>query len=204
MHLLRKFFIAGLLVWLPIAATLLVLKLLINVLNKFVLLLPLEWQPEALLGFSVPGFGIMLSILVLVLTGLFVTNIFGRRLFRLWESILTQIPMVRTIYGTVKQVLEILLSPNNQAFRRVVLIEYPRKGIWSMGFQTNDEMTLGGNVVSNLSAVFIPTTPNPTSGFILMLPPKDITVLDMSVEDGFKLIISLGVIIPQQFAKDFS
>lgn len=205
MPTLRKYFIAGLLVWLPLAATLFVLKLLIDILDKVILFIPPSWRPEALFGFTIPGFGIILSILVLLVTGLFAANLFGRKLVRFWESMLSRIPLVRTIYSSVKQVLEVLFSANNESFRQVILIEYPRKGLWSLAFQTNEALAAASRASGEeLISVFVPTTPNPTSGFIIMVPKKDITVLDISVEDGFKFIISMGVIVPEGTATVFS
>ena len=205
MRLLRKYLIAGLLVWLPLAATVVIIKLLIDLLNKTILLFPPEWQPETLFGISIPGFGIIIGFLILLLTGVFAANLFGRKLVGFWEAILGRIPLVRTIYSSVKQVLETLFSSNNESFRRVVLIEYPRKDIWSLGFQTNEALSAAREASGKeLVSVFVPTTPNPTSGFIIMLPAEDITQLDISVEDGFKFIISMGVIVPNGPNTDFS
>ncbi len=205
MRLLRKYLIAGLLVWLPLAATVVIIKLLIDLLNKTILLFPPEWQPETLFGISIPGFGIIIGVLILILTGVFAANLFGRKLVGFWEAILGRIPLVRTIYSSVKQVLETLFSSNSESFRRVVLIEYPRKDIWSLGFQTNEALSAAREASGKeLVSVFVPTTPNPTSGFIIMLPAEDITQLDISVEDGFKFIISMGVIVPNGPNTDFS
>lgn len=205
MSALRKYFIAGLLVWLPLTATLFVLKLLVTILDKVVLLVPPAWQPENLFGFTIPGFGIILSIVIILMTGLFAANLFGRKLVNFWEYMLSHIPLVRTIYSSVKQILEVLFSTNNKSFRQVILIEYPRKEIWSLAFQTNEALAAASQASGEeLISVFVPTTPNPTSGFIMMVPKKDITILDISVEDGFKFIISMGVIVPEGSATDFS
>lgn len=205
MRLLRKYLIAGLLVWLPLAATVVVIKLLIDLLDKFILLFPPRLQPETLFGFSIPGFGIVIGVLILILTGAFAANLFGRQLVTFWENLLGRIPLVRTIYSSVKQVTETLFSTNDDSFRRVVLIEYPRQGIWSLGFQTNEALAAAREASGkDLVSVFIPTTPNPTSGFIVMLPAADIYKLDISVEDGFKFIISMGVIAPDGRNTDFS
>ncbi len=205
MRLLRKYLIAGLLVWLPLAATVVVIKLLIDLLDNAILLFPPEWQPETLFGFSIPGFGIVIGVSILILTGAFAANLFGRKLVGFWEAVLGRIPLVRTIYSSVKQVLETLFSSNSESFRRVVLIEYPRKGIWSLGFQTNEALTAAREASGkDLVSIFVPTTPNPTSGFIVMLPTDEITQLDISVEDGFKFIISMGVIVPEGTDTDFS
>ncbi len=197
MRLLRKYLIAGLLVWLPLAATVIIVKLVIDLLDKTLLLLPPDWQPEHLLGFSVPGFGVLLAITLLIVTGILAANLFGRSLLNLWEGILGRIPLVRSIYTSVKQVSTTLLSSDGESFRKVVLVEYPRKGIWSIGFLTNQGLPAACDLSGQkLISVFIPTTPNPTSGYIIMLPEHDINELNMSVEEGFKFIISMGVVIP--------
>ena len=199
MSLLRKYLIAGLLVWLPVAATVIIIKLVIDLLDKTLLLLPYEWRPETLLGFSVPGFGLLLGLSLLIITGVLAANFFGRKLVNLWESILGRIPLVRSIYTSVKQVSTTLLETDSKSFRKVVLTEYPRRGIWSLGFLSSDGLPAANKVSGEkLISVFVPTTPNPTSGYIIMIPENDITVLDMSVEDGFKFIISMGVVVPEE------
>lgn len=197
MSTLRKYIIAGLLVWLPLAATVAIIKLVIDLLDKTILLLPPEWQPVTALGFSIPGFGVIFAVSILLLTGMFAANLFGRRLVSFWEAILNRIPLVRSIYNSVKQISTTLFDDKGKSFRKVVMLEYPRKGVWSIGFLSNDNVDTDIEHVSeSLSAVFVPTTPNPTSGFIIMTPREDITELDMTVEEGFKFIISMGVIIP--------
>jgi len=197
MGTLRKYIIAGLLVWLPLAATVVIVKLVVDLLDKIILLLPPNWQPETVLGFSIPGFGIILAIFILLITGMLAANLFGRRLVALWEAILNRIPLVRSIYNSVKQISTTILDSNGKSFRKVVMLQYPRKGIWSIGFLTNEDVSTEIESLSDdLVAVFVPTTPNPTSGFIIMAPREDITELDMTVEEGFKFIISMGVITP--------
>jgi uncharacterized membrane protein len=201
MAALRKYIIAGLLVWLPFAATIVIVKLLIDVMDKTILLLPPEWQPTNLLGFSIPGFGVILAILILLLTGVLAANLFGRRFVELWEKILNKIPLVRSIYSSVKQISSTIFDPSGKSFRKVVLLQYPRKGLWSIGFLTNDNMGNELNAVDDrLVSVFVPTTPNPTSGFIIMVRGDELKELDMSVEEAFKFIISMGVIIPDSAA----
>ena len=197
MHTLRKYLIAGLLVWLPLAATVVIIKLVIDLLDRTMLLLPPEYRPEQTLGFSVPGLGVVLSIGILLLTGMLAANLLGRRLVGLWEGILGRIPLVRTIYNAVKQISATLLDSQGKSFRKVVLVEYPRRGIWSIGFLTREavQVQAAGNR-EPMAAVFVPTTPNPTSGFIIMLPADSVHELDMTVEQGVKFIISMGVIIP--------
>ena len=199
---LKKYIIAGLLVWLPFAATVVIVKLLIDLLDKTLLLLPPEWHPVALLGFSIPGFGIILALSVLLLTGMLAANLFGRRFVEIWERILNKIPLVRSIYGSIKQISNTIFDPSGKSFRKVVMLQYPRKGLWSIGFLTNDNVGDEMSAVDDqLVAVFIPTTPNPTSGFIIMTRNDEITELDISVEEGFKFIISMGVIIPDDTAR---
>lgn len=196
--MLRRFFIAGLLVWLPLGATVLVIKLLVDIMDNTLLLLPAAYRPEALFGFSIPGFGVVLSIVVVLVTGMIVANLFGRRLVRAWESLLARIPLVRSIYTAVKQVTETIFSSNGQSFRKVYLLEYPRRDLWTIGFQTgvgdNEVRTRTGQ---DLISIFIPTVPNPTTGFFFMVPRGDLTELDMTVEEGFKLILSMGVVMPE-------
>ena len=197
MATLRKYIIAGLLVRLPFAATIVIVKFLIDLMDKTVLLLPPEWQPTNLLGFSIPGFGVIIALSILLLTGMLAANLFGRRFVEMWERILNRIPLVRSIYSSVKQISSTIFDPSGKSFRKVVLLEYPRKGLWSIGFLTNDSM--GDELCSvddTLVSVFIPTTPNPTSGFIIMTRKDEITELNMNVEEAFKFVISMGVIIP--------
>ena len=197
MGTLRKYIIAGLLVWLPFAATVVIVKLVVDLLDKIILLLPPEYQPTAVLGFSIPGFGIVLAISILLITGMLAANLFGRRLVEFWEAILSRIPLVRSIYSSVKQISTTILDSNGKSFRKVVMLQYPRKGIWSIGFLTNEDVSTDiDGLNEDLVAVFVPTTPNPTSGFIIMASRDDITELDMTVEEGFKFIISMGVIVP--------
>ena len=202
MAALKKYIIAGLLVWLPFAATVVIVKLLIDLLDKTILLLPPEWHPVALLGFSIPGFGIILALSILLLTGMLAANLFGRRFVEIWERLLNKIPLVRSIYSSIKQISNTIFDPSGKSFRKVVMLQYPRKGLWSIGFLTNDNVGDEMSAVDDrLVTVFIPTTPNPTSGFIIMTRNDEITELDMSVEEGFKFIISMGVIIPDGSAR---
>lgn len=199
MSSLRKYLIAGLLVWLPLAATIFIIQLFLSLLDRLLLLLPHDWRPENVLGFAIPGFGLVLAIAVLLLTGMLAANLFGRRLVAFWESLVNRIPLVRSIYISVKQVSETLLSDSSKSFRKAVAVEYPRRGILSLGFLTGRALrTVDQKTREPLMSVFIPTTPNPTSGFIIMVPEADIHDLDISVEEAFKYIISLGVISANQ------
>ncbi|MCS3904163.1 putative membrane protein [Methylohalomonas lacus] len=192
---LRKYLIAGLLVWLPIAATVFIIRLFLTLLDNMLLLLPAAWRPEAVLGFEIPGFGLVMAVAILLLTGVFAANLFGRKLVDFWEGLVNRIPLVRSIYVSVKQVTETLLADGNQSFRKAVAVEYPRKGILSLGFMTGRALrTVNRQTKQPLVSVFIPTTPNPTSGFIIMVPEEEVHDLDISVEEAFKYIISLGVI----------
>lgn len=194
---LRRYLIAGLLVWLPLGVTVLVVKVLVDLMDRTLLLLPPDYRPDALLGFHVPGLGVVLSVVVVLTTGMLVANLLGRRLVGLWESLLSRIPLVRSVYTGAKQVAETLFAGDGQSFRRVLLVEYPRKGIWSLAFQTGTgtEETVA-RTGQELVTVFVPTTPNPTSGFIILVPRAEVQFLDMSVDDALKLIISLGVVKP--------
>lgn len=197
MSALRRYLIAGLLIWVPLGVTLLVLMWLVDVMDRTLLLLPAAYRPEALLGFSIPGLGILLTVVVLLLTGVIAANLFGRQLLAAWEALLSRIPLVRSLYSGVKQLMEMLFSPGGQSFRKVLLIEYPRAGLWTLAFQTG--VTVGeaqhktGQTVIN---VYVPTTPNPTSGFFIMVPQRDVVELEMSVDEGLKMLISMGSIVP--------
>lgn len=194
---MKRYLIAGLLVWVPLGVTVIVIKFLVELMDKTLTWLPQQYQPEAVLGFHIPGLGVVLAVVIVLGTGMIVANLFGRKLVALWESILTSIPLVRTIYTSVKQILETVFS-SGQSFRKVLLIQYPRKGLWTLAFQSGttrgEAQTKTGSEIIN---VFIPTTPNPTSGFFIMVPREDVIELDMNVDDGLKMIISAGVVVPE-------
>lgn len=197
MNSLRRYLIAGLLIWVPLGVTMLVLMWLVDLMDRTLLLLPEHYQPEVLLGVRIPGLGIVLTVVVLLVTGVVVANLFGRQLVTGWESLLSRIPLVRTIYMGVKQLMEMLFSPGGQSFRKVLLVEYPRAGLWTLAFQTG--VTVGEAQHKTRRAVvnvYIPTTPNPTSGFFIMVPQSDVVELDMSVDEGLKMLISMGAIVP--------
>ena len=196
---LRKYIITGLLIWVPLGITILVIKLLIDLLDKTIVLLPPAWRPEQLFGIDVPGLGIIISSVVIFVTGFFLTNFAGKRLISFWENILDKIPFVRTIYSGVKQVLSTVLSEDSDTFSQVLLIEYPRKDLWTLCFLTGEAPSSFNAITdSELLTVFVPTTPNPTSGFIIMVPKKDVKKLDIEVEDALKLVMSLGVVKPEE------
>jgi len=194
---MKRYLIAGLLVWVPLGVTAMVINFGVGLMDKTLLWLPEAYRPDTLLGFHVPGIGVLLSVIIVMVTGVVVANLFGRKLVKIWEQMLARIPLVRTIYASVKQILETVFS-SGQAFRKVLLIEYPRKGLWTLAFQSGktrgEAQTKTGVEVIN---VFIPTTPNPTSGFFIMVPRSDVVELDMNVDDGLKMIISAGVVVPE-------
>lgn len=195
--ILRRYIIAGLLVWVPVGITILIIKLFVDLLDRTLLLLPHQLRPENLLGFDIPGLGIFISAFIIITTGFVVTNFIGRRMVNFGENILDRIPLVRSIYSAVKQVTQTILSSDKNSFRQVVLIQYPRKGVWTLAFQTGEAMATFNELTNEqLLTVFIPTTPNPTSGFILMIPEDEVIKLDIDVEDALKFIMSLGVVTP--------
>ena len=197
MQRLRRYFVAGLLVWVPIAATYFLLAFAIGLIDRSLLLLPPQYRPENLIGFEIPGLGVILTVTLVVITGFLAANFFGRRLITAWESILARIPLVRSVYGAVKQITASLFADASQSFREVVLVEYPRRGLWMLAFVTGDTPKKMKEVVDeDLINIYVPTTPNPTSGFYLMVPPKDLKRLNIPVEVGLKMILSAGVVNP--------
>ena len=194
---MKKYFITGLLIWVPLAITAWVLAMIVRTMDQSLLLLPAAVRPENLLGVYIPGIGVIATLLVVFLTGLVTANIIGQRLVRFWEGVLSRIPVVKSVYYSVKQVSDTLFSSSGEAFRKALLVQYPREGIWTIAFQTGQP---GGDVVNHLQgeyvSIYVPTTPNPTSGFFLMLPRKDVIELDMSVDEALKYIISMGVVSP--------
>ena len=187
----RTIIVAGLLVWVPLGATIFVLRLLISLFGNLD-----SWLSDQL-NIPIAGIGILLALLVLLGTGLIAANYFGKRFVSFWESFLERIPLVRNIYSAVKRFAEIVLSDSSQSFSKVLLIEYPRKGLYSLSFQTSQDLgEVQGKTGEDLVCVFVPTTPNPTSGLILMVPKQEVIELDMGVEDALKMVISLGVVVP--------
>jgi len=194
MRAFKKHFITGLLVWIPLAITLWVLGLLVATLEGFV---PGFLSAQSLFGIDIPGFRFALVIAVVLLTGVFAANLLGRTLLEQWEALLGRIPLVRSIYNSVKQVSDTVLAPNGQAFRQAVLVQYPRAGCWTIAFLTGAP---GGEIAGHLAgehvSVYVPTTPNPTSGFFLMMPRDQVVELQMSVDAALKYIVSMGVVAP--------
>ncbi len=194
---LRSYFVTGLLIWVPLVITLWVLNLIVSTMDQSLQLLPEHLQPERLLGRRVPGVGVLLTLLVIFVTGLLTRNILGQGLVRLWEGLLSRIPIVRSIYSSVKQVSDTVLSPSGQAFRKAMLVQYPRPGVWTIGFQTGTPAHEVRAAVSvEMVSVYVPTTPNPTSGFFLMFPRHETIELAMSVDEALKYVVSMGVVAP--------
>ena len=194
---LRKWLLAGLLVILPVVVTLWVLEWIVSTLDKTLLILPTAWHPDKLLGFHIPGFGALLAFAILLVLGALASNFVGNQLLTWWHSLLNRIPVVRSIYSGVKQVSDTLFSDSGNAFRKAVLIQWPREGVWTIAFVTG---TPGGDAAKHLSAdylsVYVPTTPNPTGGYFVMLKASDCIELKMSVDDALKYIVSMGVVSP--------
>jgi uncharacterized membrane protein len=193
----KKYFITGLLIWIPLAITLWVLNLIVSAMDSTLLLLPESLQPATWLGVNIPGLGVVLTLLVLLLTGLFAANIIGQRLVNMGEGLLARIPVVKSIYNGVKQVSDTLFSSSGQAFRKALLVRFPHSDAWTIAFLTG---TPSGEVASRLDgdyiSVYVPTTPNPTSGYLLVVPRSQVIELDMSVEEALKYVISMGVAAP--------
>lgn len=205
MKRLRRYLVAGILVWAPLAVTYLLLKFAVNIMDRTLRFIPAELRPEVLLQqllgaenpVHIPGLGIILALTVLLLTGFLAANFVGRAFVRGWESLMHRIPVVRSIYSAAKHFAEVVFSDSSQSFKNVLLIEYPRKGLYSLAFQTSTKLgEVQGRTGEEVVCCFVPTTPNPTSGFIIIVPRKDITVLDMEVDEALRMIISLGVVIP--------
>ena len=194
----RKYLVAGILVWVPLGVTLFLMKLVSGQVDKTLALIPQIYRPEELLGFDIPGlWGLILTVLILLVTGIFAANFIGRRLVGWWESVLDRIPVVRSIYSASKNFAEIVFSDSSQSFKKVLLIEYPRNGLYSLAFQTATQLgEVQGRTGVPVVCTFVPTTPNPTSGFIIIIPRKDVIELDMEVDEALKMIMSLGVVVP--------
>ena len=194
---MKRYFITGLLIWVPLGLTAWVLKFLIGTMDQSLLLLPDSLQPDRLLGMDIPGIGTVLTLLVVFITGLMTANILGQKLVSFWEGVLWRIPVVKSIYWGIKQVSDTIFSSQGEAFRKALLVQYPREGAWTIAFMTGQP---GGDVINHLEgeyiSVYVPTTPNPTSGFFLMMPKSDVIELDMSVDEALKYIISMGVVPP--------
>jgi uncharacterized membrane protein len=203
--MLKKYLIAGLLVWIPLTLTIWVLDLIVSTMDRTLLLLPLPWRPESWLGFRLPGAGLALSVLVLLLTGMAAANIMGQRMVQWWEALLSRIPIVRSIYSSVKQVSDTLLASDGHSFRRAVLVEFPQRGQWTVAFVVGSPSErVAPHLRQDSLVVYVPTAPNPTSGYTLIVPPDEVRELDMSVDEALKFVISLGVVGAEVAPKNLS
>lgn len=196
-QLIKRYFITGLLIWVPLVITAWVLSVIVSTLDQSLRLLPEGIHPQNLFGFAIPGAGAVLTLLMIFVTGLLAANFIGQKLVGWWDSLLSRIPVVNSVYKSVKQVSDTLFSPNGNAFRKALLVQYPREGSWTVAFLTGQP---GGDLVNHLQgefvSVYVPTTPNPTSGFFLMMPAADVVELEMTVDEALKYIISMGVVAP--------
>lgn len=197
MSSIRRWLLAGLLVLVPLAITLAVLNWIVTTLDQTLLILPVAWHPDRLLGFHLPGFGVLLTVGIVLVIGALASNFLGRRLLMVGNALLRRIPIVRSIYSSVKQVSDTLFSENGNAFRKALLVQWPREGVWTIGFLTG---LPGGDVVNHLPgdylSVYVPTTPNPTGGYFVMLKKADCIELKMSVDEALTYVISMGVVVP--------
>ncbi|MDO5069470.1 MAG: DUF502 domain-containing protein [Neisseria zoodegmatis] len=202
---LKKYLITGVLVWLPIAVTLWVITYIVSASDQLINLLPAHWQPKHFLGFNIPGLGVIVTMLALFITGLFGANVIGKQMIAAWDHLLGRIPVVKSIYSSVKKVSESLLSDNSRSFKTPVLVPFPQPDIWTIAFVSG---SIPESIVQHLEgeeyvSVYVPTTPNPTGGYYIMVKKSDIRELDMSVDDALKYVISLGMVLPSEpFAKN--
>lgn len=206
MHQLRRYLVTGLILWVPLGITIWVLTLIVSTLDKTLLLIPEQYRPETLLGFTIPGLGVVLTFIILLVTGVLTRNFVGQKMVRAWDGVLRRIPVVKSIYSGVKQVSDTLFSDTGQAFRKALLIEFPSPGSYTIAFMTG---TPSGEVLRRLPgdhvSVYVPTTPNPTSGYFLLIPKDKTQELEMSVDEALKYIVSMGVVGPgNQSAKSAS
>ena len=195
---LRGYLIAGVLVIAPITITAWLTITIVNFVdNRVEKLIPPSYNPETYLPFSLPGLGFVIAIIFLILVGMLTANFMGRFFLRIGERVLDRLPVVRSLYGATKQIFETVFANQSEAFREVVMVEYPRKGMWVIGFLTGrTKGEVQKKTASDTVNIFVPTTPNPTSGFLLFVPKKDVQKMDMSVEEGIKLVVSAGIVTP--------
>ncbi len=198
MSYFKRYLIAGLLVWLPLGVTIVVIKFLVELFDKTLLLIPAAYRPDVLFGVDIPGVGLLVSILIILITGVFVANLLGSKIVKLWESFLSRIPLVRSIYQAVKQIAEAVFGSGDQTFEKVYLIEYPRKGLWTLAFQTSTHVgeAQRKTELEDVVNLFVPTTPNPTSGFYIIASKNEVRELSINVDDALKMLISGGVVVP--------
>lgn len=202
---LRRYLVAGLLVWIPLGVTMLLIGFAVRQMDKVLEPIPEDYQPSVLIQqlfglqepFVIPGYGVIIILAIVLLTGVLVANFVGRLFVGGWESLMDRIPIVRAIYGGAKNFAEIVFSDSNDSFKNVLLIEYPRKGLFCLAFQTSSDLgEVQAKTGEDIVCCFVPTTPNPTSGFVIMVPRRDVRVLDMEVDEALKMVISLGVVVP--------
>lgn len=218
MRRLKKYFLTGLLVWLPLAATIWVVQILLQIVDRLAALLPIAYRPDMLLLeaitdempqlswlYKLPIWGLLFTAILVLVTGLITANVFGRRLLKLWEELLNRIPLVRSVYGSVKQVSDTVFSGSGQAFNKALLVQFPHSGSWTIAFQTGvPSEELAAHLEGGFVSVYVPTTPNPTSGYFLIVRKSDVFELDMSVDEALKYVISMGVVAPPDEEKDAS
>jgi uncharacterized membrane protein len=190
----KRYFLAGLILWAPLSITIWVIAWVFDVLDS---VLPMAIRSEALFGRHIPGFGVVVVVLLILLTGFIAANLIGQKLVEVWEGLMRRIPLFRSIYSSVKQVSDTILSPNGQAFRQAVLIQYPRQGSWTIGFLTGTPASdVAQHLPTECVSVYVPTTPNPTSGFFLMMPKSEVIELSIGVDAALKYVVSMGTVPP--------
>ncbi len=204
--MMRRWFFAGLMVLVPLGVTLFVVEFLIGLLDRSLLLLPAGWRPDTLLGYRIPGlWGLILTLAIIFGVGFLADNIFGARVVRWAESMLARVPLVRSVYTGTKKLADMVLGEGGTSFRQVILVEYPRQGLWTIGFITGAPLQEArARTGRELVTAFVPTTPNPTSGFIILVPKEDVIALDMSIEDAMRMVISLGVVTPEATSSPYN
>ena len=198
---LKRYMITGLLVWLPITVTIWIVDYIITTTDKLINLIPKQWQPETYLGFHIPGAGFVLAVLALFITGVLAANVLGRKFLEGWDSLLGRIPVVKSIYSSVKKVSESLLSDNSRSFKTPVLVPFPQPNLWTIAFVSGSVPQSVSNVLpepTDYVSVYVPTTPNPTGGYYIMVRQSDIRELDMTVDEALKYVISLGMVMPDE------
>ncbi len=195
---MKAYFVTGLVILVPLVITAWVINLLVGTMDQTLDLLPYAWQPKIWLGRQIPGLGVLLTALIILVTGLLARNFIGQNLVRAWEGLLSRIPIVRGIYSSVKQVSDTILSPDGNAFRKALLVQYPREGVWTIAFQTGAPSSeVRALIPGEMVSVYVPTTPNPTSGFFLMMPRDQVMPLRMTVDEALKYVVSMGVVAPE-------
>jgi len=194
----RNYLLAGLLIWIPIVVTVWVVRFVTQILDQSLLLLPAAWRPETLVGRYIPGLGVILSLVLLFVTGVIVRNLFGRQIVRGAESLVRRIPVIGAVYSGAKTFSETVLSDQGKSFKQVVMVEFPRKGVFSIGFVTSDNLEEAqARTAHEVTCVFVPTTPNPTSGFLILVARDEVVKMDMTVDEAFKMLLTLGVVVPR-------